>query len=278
MVYIAAVNGSFESLLDSVHDEILSLHMEIRKLSDEEIIHSSSGRSEKLFQRLDTLITLDLRSDIVCNLLKMEELESAFAHVNRFRNLYTVKLETRNANEVLGSQFPWDVREKFPFYENYLRLVPTECRGFELKPGDRIILLGSGPLPLTLIVLFKHYRIRSPGIEQDPARAYLSIRILDKLGLSKSIQIINGNHFSLSKADFRNLEAGARAVMIAAQAEPKSEILNHLLKVVPVGHKISYRVYEKGLMKLLDRSIPLDLPEGFEEKRISLILPLITRL
>lgn len=267
-MYIAAVNQSLKPLLDSILEEILSLYRDIRHLSDEQILYGSSDKSEKLFLRLDSLITLDLSRDIVCELLKMEELEPVFAQINKFRNLYTVRLEIRYANEILESKSPWDVLEKFPFYENYLRLVLTEYRSFGLKPGNRIIFLGSGPLPLTLIVFFKHYGIRCIGIEQDSARADLSIRTLDKLGLSKNITIVNGNHFSLNAFDFSNPYTRVRAIMIAAQAEPKMEILNHLLKVVPVGLKISYRVYEKGLMKLLNRSILLDPPEGFEEKRI----------
>jgi hypothetical protein len=34
---------------------------------------------------------------------------------------------------------------------------------------------------------------------------------------------------------------------------------------MPVGSRISCRIYEKGLMKLLNRNCLLDLPEGFEE-------------
>jgi len=47
------------------------------------------------------------------------------------------------------------------------------------------------------------------------------------------------------------------------------EILGHLLKVIPAGFRISYRIYEKGLMKLVNRDFLFDLPEGYREhKRI----------
>ena len=69
----------------------------------------------------------------------------------------------------------------------------------------------------------------------------------------------------MERASQLNPDAGIKALMIAAQAEPKKEILDHLLKVMPVGSRISCRIYEKGLMKLLNRNCLLDLPEGFEE-------------
>ena len=265
---VSAVNESLE-LSEYILGEMLGLYRDIRDLSDEEILYCSSDRNGKLFLKLNSLITLDLDSDIACTLLNKRELEPVFTHMNRFRNLYTVRLETEYANEILASQSPWKVLEEFPFYRNYLKLVRTEYEGFGLKAGDRVFFLGSGPLPLTLIVFLKHHRVKGTGIEQDPARARLSMKALDKLGLSDDITIINGNHFSLNSTDFINPEKGTRALMIAAQAEPKKEILDHLLKIIPAGFRISYRIYEKGLMKLLNMGFLLDLPEGYNEhKRI----------
>lgn len=265
---VGAIDESLE-LSEAVLKEILDLYKDIRELSDEEILSCSSDRPEKLFMRLDALITLDLESDIVFILLNKQELEPIFAHLNRFRNLYTVRLETGYAKEILSSQSPWDVLEGFPFYKNYLRLVQAECEGFDLKAGDRVIFLGSGPLPLTLIVFFKYHAVKGTGIEQNPERARLSIETLDKLGLSKYITIINGSHFSMNPIDFLDPGTGAKAFIIAAQAEPKKEILDYLLEVIPAGCRISYRIYEKGLMKLLNRDFLLDLPDGYREyKRI----------
>jgi len=256
-------------LSEAIFEEILGLYQEIKKLSDEEILSCSSGRVEKLFLKLDALITRDLDRDIVSILLNKQELEPVFAHMNRFRNLYTVRVETRYSNEILENKSPWKVLEEYPFYRNYLRLVRTEFEGFGLKRGDRVVFLGSGPLPLTLIVFMKCYGVKGTGIEQDPLRARLSIKSLEKLGLSEYITIINGNHLSMNPADFIDSTTGARALMIAAQAEPKKEILNQLLKVIPSDCRISYRIYEKGLMKLVNRDALLDLPEGYREyKRI----------
>lgn len=265
---VGAISESLE-LSASILKEILDLYKDIRKLSDEEILFCSPERPEKLFLRLDALITRDLGSDVVSILLNKQELEPIFFHINRFRNLYTVRLETGYAKEILVSQSPWDVLEEFPFYKNYLRLVRTEYEGLGIKAGDRVFFLGSGPLPLTLIVFFKYHEVKGTGIEQNPDRAWLSIETLDKLGLSKDITIINGSHFSLNQIDFLDPYTGAKALMIAAQAEPKKEILDYLLKVIPSGCRISYRIYEKGLMKLLNRDFLLDLPEGYREyKRI----------
>jgi len=265
---VSAIGESSE-LSEAVLKEILDLYKDIRELSDEEILSSSSDKSTKLFLKLDALITRDLDSCAVSILLNKQELEPIFVNLNRFRNLYTVKLETGYAKEVLASQSPWGVLEEFPFYKNYLRLVRTEYEGFGLKAGDRIFFLGSGPLPLTLIVFFKYYGVKGTGIEQNSERAKLSTEVLDKLGLSKEITILNGTHYSMNPIDFLDPDTRTKALVIAAQAEPKKEILDYLLTVMPPGCRISYRIYEKGLMKLLNRDFLLDLPEGYREyKRI----------
>lgn len=53
--------------------------------------------------------------------------------------------------------------------------------------------------------------------------------------------------------------------MVAAQAEPKKEVFEQLAKVLPKGSNVSYRLYEKGLRRVLDGSSIFDLPSGFEE-------------
>jgi hypothetical protein len=263
-----AVSGGLELSPEYIIEKILGLYQDIRNLSDEEILYGQSDRNKELFRKLDSLITLDIEDDVAWDILQKKELEPVFADINRFRNLYTVRLETEHANEILASESPWTVLEKFPFYGNYPKLVRTEYEGLGLSPGDRVFFLGSGPLPLTLLVFFRQHGVKSTGIEQDSTRADLSRRVLEKLGLSEAVTIVNGNHFSLNGKDLSlNPDAGIKALMVAAQAEPKKEIFEHLLEVMPAGSRISCRIYEKGLRKLLNGNCLLDLPEGFKELR-----------
>jgi hypothetical protein len=83
--------------------------------------------------------------------------------------------------------------------------------------------------------------------------------VLQKLGLPDQIRIIEGNHFTLP------LEEKSELIMVAAQAEPKKAIFDHLAKVLPTGTKVSYRIYEKGLRRLLDTFSRYVLPKAFEE-------------
>ncbi len=53
--------------------------------------------------------------------------------------------------------------------------------------------------------------------------------------------------------------------MVAAQAEPKKDIFDHMAKVFPSGTVISYRIYEKGLRRLLDTFSQYELSDVFEE-------------
>ncbi|MDY9925455.1 nicotianamine synthase family protein [Methanosarcina sp.] len=246
--------------------EIFDLYEKIKDLPEKEILYGSSDQYGSFFQRLNSLVMLDPGDNAVQELLNNRELEPIFISIYRFRNLYTVRLETEHANEILAGKSPWKILEGFPFYGNYLKLVRTEYEGLGLKEGDRVLFLGSGPLPLTLIVFLKQHGVKSTGIEQDTMRANISKKVLDKLGVSGNISIVNGNHFSLSKGDFVNPDVCTGAIMIAAQAEPKKEIFEHLLDVMPVGSRISCRIYEKGLSALLNRNCLFNLPESFEEQ------------
>ncbi len=168
-------------------------------------------------------------------------------------------IEKEQAHSILESQDPWDILENVSYFSNYLQLAQVEYEGAGLKPGDRVVFLGSGPMPLTLIVLCYQYGLKGIGIEQHPERVNLSRKVLSKLGLSDQIEIIEGNHQSIP------LKEKCELIMVAAQAEPKRVIFDHLEDVSPSGTVISYRIYEKGLRRLLDTFSQYELSDVFEE-------------
>ncbi|RCV63725.1 Nicotianamine synthase protein [Methanophagales archaeon] len=118
------------------------------------------------------------------------------------------------------------IRSIFAYIPNYLQLAKTEYQGSPLKPGDNVLFLGSGPLPISLIILCRLYGLRGVGIEQEPDRAELSRIVLQKLGCSDQIRIIEGNQYTLPMIEKFEL------IMVAAQAEPKKAIFDHLADVL----------------------------------------------
>ncbi|HJH30642.1 MAG TPA: methyltransferase [Methanosarcinaceae archaeon] len=255
----SGVSHSTGYFTEKVIEDIFEIYLSVKDLSNEEILQDSSNHLRNLYQKLDHLIALNIydksAEDILCN----SAFNLAFDDITRFRSLYTAKLEIEHAHSILESKHPMEILKNFNYISNYLKLSRTEYQGAKLKPGDSVVFLGSGPLPLTLIVLCRWYGLKGIGIEQDPYRADVSRKVLEKLGFSDQIEIINGNHLTLP------LETRSDLIMIAAQAEPKKEIFDHLAKVLPKGTKLSYRIYEKGLRRLLDTFSLFELSEPFEE-------------
>lgn len=240
-------------------NELGRIYSMTREFKDQEILHSHSNHLKNFFQRLDYLAALDvddrLVEEVVCKLGYNPVLEA----IVRFRNVYSLRLELENANAILASRAPWEVLKKFTHFSNYTQLARTESQGAELKPGDKVVFLGSGPLPLSLIMLCHQHGLRGIGIEQEPDRAELSRKVLQKLELSDQIKIIAGNHFTLP------LKEKSELLMVASAAEPKKVIIDHLATLLPAGTKVSYRIYEKGLRRLLETSSFPELPEQFKE-------------
>lgn len=101
------IGGNSESVKLSsefILGKILRIYEEIKDLPEKEILYGSSDLYRPLFQKLDSLIALDPGDDAIQNLLNSQELEPVFISIYRFRNLYTIRLEIRHANEILASK------------------------------------------------------------------------------------------------------------------------------------------------------------------------------
>ncbi len=257
--HISGLSYSTGDFAENIIEDIFEISSSIRDLTDEDILRDPSNHLRTIFQRLDHLIALDIYDQSAEAILYDSEFNLAFDTIARFRSLYTAKLEIEHAHSILESRDPWEMLTNFNYISNYLKLSLTEFQGAGLKRGDSVVFLGSGPLPLTLMVLCHWYGLKGIGIEKEPDRAELSRKVLEKLGLSGQIEIINGDHLTLP------LETKSELIMIAAQAEPKKEIFNHLANVLPAGTKLSYRIYEKGLRRLLDTFYLFELPGQFKE-------------
>jgi len=255
------VSNITENTIKIIMAELLNIDSTTKDLKDQDILHSTSNHLGTYFHRLDYLAALDIDDQLAQETICDPEYNSVIEAIVRFRNLYSLKLEIENAKAILASEDPWEVLKNFTHFSNYLQLATTEYQGSGLNPGDTVVFLGSGPLPLTLIALCHWHGLKGIGIERDPDRAELSRKVLEKLGLPDQIRIIDGNHFILP------LKNKCDHMMVAAAAEPKMEIFDYLANVLPGGIGISYRIYEKGLRRILETCSSFELPEQFVEYR-----------
>ena len=178
----------------------------------------------------------------------------------RLRRTYGLRMEIERAETVATSADPRETIEQFTFYRNYLMLARTECEGARLEPGRHVVFLGSGPLPLSLIMLCSSYGLRGTGIERVKAYADLSRTIVERLGLAQRIEIHKGDHLTFPWADDHD------HIMVGAVAEPRDEIFRHLAACLAPGASVSYRLYEKGLRRLFDTASSYVPPDEFTER------------
>ncbi len=246
---------------DYLRAELLGIHADLSALSDSDILSGPDHRIRGHFNRLDQLAALDTEDEAALSFLREPAFFPILEAIARLRRLYGLRLEIAQAHALAESADPGKTLQGFTFYPNYLKLAQTEYQGAKLSPGDRVVFLGSGPLPLSLIALCQHHRVRGTGIERDPEYAALSRQVIAGLELSDKIEILTGDHFLFP------LESEPELVMVGAAAVPKSAIFAHLAAVLPPGQKLCYRIYEKGLRRILDRSSDFALPPAFSQIR-----------
>lgn len=244
---------------ETIKNEFLNIYAAICDLTEDEILSGPEDTFGSHFERLQRFIAREVEDQLANELLCDRQLRFITKHISRLKTLNGLRMEIKYARSIIDASDPWTVLQDFVYYPNYLRLADMEYRGAKLKPGDRVVFLGSGPLPLSLICLCRQHGVNGMGIEQVPEYAMLSQKLIQALDLTGHIKIVLGNHFSLP------LNETCGLVMVAAEAIPKDEIFTHLAKTLPKGTRVSYRIYEKGLRRLMDSQATLDLPSEFKE-------------
>ena len=248
-------------MLEDIRHQLLSIFENCCEMTGNQILDGMEDVFLPHTKTLNQLATLDVDAHQVDALMADSSLQPAIEQISRLKQIHGLRMERQRARAIIDSDNPWDMIKKFIYYPNYLGLAEMESRGADLKAGDRVVFLGSGPLPLSLIALVRRCGIQGVGIEKDPINADLSRKVLDALTLGGDIEIVLGDHFMLP------ISRPCRLIMVGADAVPKEEIFSHLARTLPNGMKLSYRMYEKGLRRLFDRDHMGLLPSGLREYR-----------
>lgn len=173
--------------------------------------------------------------DSAKHILDDEKMNKALKLIRKFYVYVGARLETENALKILESDNPTETLDSFHFYDRYIGLVENESQLAKFNENKTFVFLGSGPLPLTLIMFNKVFGCKCIGIEQQESVAELSRKVLDRLGLD-DIEIIVGDEKVIENLDYDIL-------MVAALAEPKDRVFSNIWEFVDEKTPVLYRTY-----------------------------------
>ena len=196
--------------------------------------------------------------DSAKHILDDEKMNKALQLIRKFYVYIGARLERENALKILESDDPKAVLDSFHFYDRYIGLIDHERQLAKFNEDKTFVFLGSGPLPLTIIMFNMVTGCKCIGIEQDPEVADLSRKVLKRLGLDEGIEIVTGNEKTIADLDYDIL-------MIAAFAEPKDRVFANVWDVVDEKTPVLYRTYT-GMRAILYSPVTEKDTRGFHQE------------
>lgn len=149
-------------------------------------------------------------------ILSQKEVKQALPTLQHFYEVFETNLENEFVNELLKG------RKKlgdYLLYNRFVELIKNEKNLAEISEKDSVLFIGSGPLPITAILLSMFARCRVDCYDKDRTFAGISRKVIEKLSLSDKIKVYNKKGENLSEDCYS-------VIVIALLARPKAEILH----------------------------------------------------
>ena len=200
--------------------------------------------------------------DSAKHILDDDQMNEALKIIRKFYVRLGARLEIENAKAILKSSDPWSTLESFYFYNRYQGLIKNENQLVKFTPEQKVVFIGGGPLPLTLILFNKLFKSQCVSVEIQPEVAKISRQVLKKLGMPE-IEVIEGDETSIKDMDYT-------VIMVAALAEPKERVFTNIWEMVDTTTPIIYRTYT-GMRAILYSPVTEKATRGFHKE--VMILP-----
>lgn len=123
--------------------------------------------------------------------------ESEISKLQRISAESEYLMEVHWVKRIIQSNDPKQELENFWYYKNYVDLTKIEWMGLEsccdTSKHDDVLFMGSGPLPLTAIVLAKFYGCKISLLDVDEYALELSKKLIKALKLESKFQFIHSD-------------------------------------------------------------------------------------
>ncbi len=249
-----------------IRQHLLHFYGQIRGLETRDLESLSYERLFATFEELDDIAHLEITEHLAEAFLQTPEIRAVLPEIRSYYSRFFSLHELQLAREISRSDMPWTLFSSYPLYDRYIRLVSREMRGLGLQEGSRIAFVGSGPLPISLILIGSLFGHPCFGVDTDERAVTASRQVVHRLGLADRIHLLQGDERTLREADWD-------AVLVAALAEPKKRIFRALGEIIDekgFSPPIAARTYT-GMRAVLYHQLSEDDTSGFQ--RVLIVPP-----
>lgn len=240
----------------SITERVSSLYHELRAAP-------SLRPSEHINRVFTELVHLTINASEVtaAAVLNDARIQRILPHLRELCSTGEYELELDWARRIAAADYPVAMLERFPYYRNYQKLTDLEYQALRLggrRRIRRVLFVGSGPLPLSAVLLARQYGIFVDGIDSDEAAVAVSQQLVRQLGLSDLLQIRQAD--AATFANYRQYDAVFLAALVGLEAEVKRTIAAVIQDQMRPGSLLVMRSAH-GLRQLL---YPVIEPEEME--------------
>lgn len=189
-----------------------------------------------------------------------------------FEKFETV-LEADFARSLISKSNKKTLISDYPIYYRYIISLKNEIKLAKINSKDKVLFVGSGPFPITAILIHELTHSQVDCVEINKNSAKLSKKVIDYLSHSDSINIINKDALTIDYSNYT-------VIVIAILAKPQDKLLEAMWKQISKGSRIIYRTadlirqafYEKTKANILKKYRPFEKGKIGDKHTISSIL------
>lgn len=213
-------------------------------------------RTDAPFTELVRLVTTPTPVSTQRQVLADPQVQALTPHLQRLCCEAEAELERSWAARIIARHDPGQELRSFPYYDHYRRLTRLEhhlVAGLTAPP-QRVAFIGSGPLPLTSILLAQQYRVQVDNIDIDPDATRRALAVTAALGTHR-LQFHTAD--VLDHASFGGYDTVWLAASVGLDRRHKRQVLAHLSEHLRPGALLLARSAH-SLRTLLYPPLPVD--------------------
>jgi precorrin-6B methylase 2 len=149
--------------------------------------------------------------------------------------IFETNLETEFASSLINEKGnPHEKFSNYLLYKRFVTLLTNEISLASITNMDKVLFIGSGPIPITAILMHELCGAKVDCGERYKPSADLSEKVLAKLNYTDFIHVINKDGVDTDYSQYS-------VILVALLAKPKSELLKTIWKQAPSGTRIICR-------------------------------------